>query len=61
MHVCTAATKLVLPDALSRQAVDGSYVLQKGKIHKVPADDGEALRSALMGIFEKRRARNFFL
>lgn len=45
----------------SRQAVDGSYVLQKGKIHKVPADDGEALRSALMGIFEKRRARNFFL
>lgn len=46
---------------LEFKAVDGSYVLQKGKIHKVPADDGEALRSALMGIFEKRRARNFFL
>ncbi|PNH05438.1 putative secretory pathway GDP dissociation inhibitor 1 [Tetrabaena socialis] len=43
------------------QAVDGSYVLQKGKVHKVPANDSEALRSPLMGLFEKRRARNFFL
>ncbi|KXZ54169.1 hypothetical protein GPECTOR_5g266 [Gonium pectorale] len=46
---------------LEFKAVDGSYVLQKGKIHKVPANDSEALKSALMGIFEKRRARNFFL
>lgn len=46
---------------LEFKAVDGSYVLSKGKIHKVPASDFEALQSALMGLFEKRRARNFFL
>lgn len=27
---------------------------------KVPADAGEALRSPLMGLFEKRRAKRFF-
>lgn len=46
---------------LEFKAVDGSYVLSKGKIHKVPASDMEALKSPLMGLFEKRRARNFFL
>ncbi|KAG8068680.1 hypothetical protein GUJ93_ZPchr0005g15155 [Zizania palustris] len=46
---------------LSFKAVDGSYVFSKGKIHKVPATDMEALKSPLMGIFEKRRARNFFI
>lgn len=46
---------------LEFKAVDGSYVLNKGKIYKVPATDMEALRSPLMGLFEKRRARNFFL
>mmetsp|Transcript_33812 Transcript_33812/g.61051 ORF Transcript_33812/g.61051 Transcript_33812/m.61051 type:complete len:446 (-) Transcript_33812:437-1774(-) len=46
---------------LEFKAVDGSFVLNKGKIHKVPATDMEALKSPLMGIFEKRRARNFFL
>jgi Rab GDP dissociation inhibitor len=46
---------------LEFKAVDGSYVLNKGKVHKVPATDFEALRSPLMGLFEKRRARNFFM
>ncbi|CAA7403704.1 unnamed protein product [Spirodela intermedia] len=46
---------------LSFKAVDGSYVFNKGKVHKVPATDMEALRSPLMGLFEKRRARNFFI
>ncbi|KAH9604261.1 hypothetical protein KSS87_004657 [Heliosperma pusillum] len=46
---------------LSFKAVDGSYVFNKGKIHKVPATDMEALKSPLMGLFEKRRARKFFL
>ncbi|GJN14430.1 hypothetical protein PR202_gb01256 [Eleusine coracana subsp. coracana] len=46
---------------LSFKAVDGSYVFSKGKIHKVPATDMEALKSPLMGLFEKRRARNFFI
>eukprot|EP00249_Psilotum_nudum_P015103 c25166_g1_i2 orf=810-2144(-) len=43
------------------KAVDGSYVYNKGKIHKVPATDIEALKSPLMGIFEKRRAGKFFI
>ncbi|KAH9312672.1 hypothetical protein KI387_027707, partial [Taxus chinensis] len=43
------------------KAVDGSYVYNKGKIQKVPATDMEALKSPLMGLFEKRRARKFFI
>ncbi|KAG5041078.1 hypothetical protein JHK85_013554 [Glycine max] len=43
------------------KAVDGSYVFNKGKVHKVPANDMEALKSPLMGLFEKRRARKFFI
>ncbi|KAF8402442.1 hypothetical protein HHK36_013398 [Tetracentron sinense] len=43
------------------KAVDGGYVFNKGKVHKVPATDMEALKSPLMGIFEKRRARKFFI
>jgi len=46
---------------LEFKAVDGSYVYVKGKVNKVPSNDYEALRSPLMGMFEKRRARNFFL
>lgn len=46
---------------LSFKAGDGSYVFNKGKVHKVPATDMEALKSPLMGLFEKRRARKFFI
>lgn len=46
---------------LEFKAVDGSFVLNKGRACKVPATDMEALRSPLMGLFEKRRARNFFI
>jgi Rab GDP dissociation inhibitor len=45
---------------LEFKAVDGSFVLSKGRIHKVPASDNEALKSPLMGMFEKIRARSFF-
>eukprot|EP00884_Botryococcus_braunii_P012359 jgi/Botrbrau1/21123/Bobra.0061s0018.1 len=45
---------------LEFKAVDGSYVLSKGRVEKVPATDMEALKSNLMGLFEKRRARSFF-
>lgn len=41
--------------------VDGSYVFKKPNIYKVPATDVEALKSPLMGIFEKRRCRKFLL
>ncbi|KAK3444352.1 hypothetical protein EUGRSUZ_A00408 [Eucalyptus grandis] len=43
------------------KAVDGSYVFSKGKVHKVPATDMEALQTPLMGMFQKRRARKFFI
>ncbi|KAL2922410.1 Guanosine nucleotide diphosphate dissociation inhibitor 2 [Bienertia sinuspersici] len=43
------------------KAVDGSFVFNKAKVHKVPATDMEALKSPLMGLFEKRRARKFFI
>ncbi|KAK9805668.1 hypothetical protein WJX72_010909 [[Myrmecia] bisecta] len=46
---------------LEFKAVDGSYVLNKGRVEKVPATDYEALKSPLMGLFEKRRARGFFI
>ena len=47
---------------LEFKAVDGSYIMHKDKkIYKVPANDVEALKSPLMGLFEKRRARSFFI
>lgn len=46
---------------LEFKAVDGSYVLNRNKVERVPATDFEALKSPLLGLFEKRRARNFFL
>jgi len=46
---------------LEFKCVDGSFVYRGGKVFKVPANDAEALKSSLMGIFEKRRARKFFL
>lgn len=43
------------------KVVEGSYVFKGGKLHKVPADEKEALASGLMGLFEKRRFRNFLV
>ncbi|AMD21899.1 HFR044Wp [Eremothecium sinecaudum] len=39
--------------------VSGSYVYNKGKVYKVPANEFEAISSPLMGIFEKRRMKKF--
>ena len=48
---------------LEFKQIAGSYVQQgngaKATVAKVPSDAGEALRSPLMGLFEKRRVRNF--
>jgi Rab GDP dissociation inhibitor len=48
---------------LEFRQIAGSYVQQssgvKATVAKVPSDAGEALRSPLMGLFEKRRARSF--
>ncbi|KYR02420.1 Rab GDP dissociation inhibitor alpha [Tieghemostelium lacteum] len=45
---------------LEFKVVDGSYVKQSNKIHKVPSTDTEALASPLMGFFEKFSAKKFF-
>jgi Rab GDP dissociation inhibitor len=46
---------------LEFKSVAGSYVYKGGKIYKVPATDTEALKSPLMGLLEKRRAKKFFV
>jgi Rab GDP dissociation inhibitor len=51
----------VLFGSLHTDAVCVLCVTFRGKVYKVPATDMEALRSPLMGLFEKRRARGFFL
>lgn len=65
--------KLLLKTNVSQylewKCIDGTFVYQwdksffgkgKGVIHKVPANDKEALSSDLMGLFEKNRCRKFF-
>jgi len=59
-------TKLLIHTDVTRylefKQIEGSYVYKKGgNVYKVPASDKEALASSLMGIFEKRRFRNFLL
>jgi Rab GDP dissociation inhibitor len=48
---------------LDFRQIAGSYVQQgsgpRATVAKVPSDAGEALRSSLMGLFEKRRAKRF--
>jgi RAB protein geranylgeranyltransferase component A len=45
---------------LEFKQIAGSFVYRDGRISKVPSTEMEALKSSLMGLFEKRRARNFF-
>ncbi|CAI2180138.1 14393_t:CDS:2 [Funneliformis geosporum] len=45
---------------LEFKQISGSFVYREGKISKVPASEMEAVRSPLMGLFEKRRAKKFF-
>ncbi|RIB26111.1 GDP dissociation inhibitor [Gigaspora rosea] len=45
---------------LELKQISGSYVYREGQISKVPASEIEALRSDLMGMFEKRSAKKFF-
>lgn len=44
---------------LEFKQIAGSYVYSSGRVSKVPANASEALSSPLMGIFEKRRMKNF--
>jgi Rab GDP dissociation inhibitor len=45
---------------LEFKQIAGSFVYRDGRISKVPSTEMEAVRSSLMGIFEKRRAKKFF-
>ena len=45
---------------LEFKQIAGSFVYRDGRISKVPSTEMEAVRSPLMGLFEKRRAKNFF-
>jgi Rab GDP dissociation inhibitor len=55
--------KLLLHTQVTRyldfKPIVGSYVYHNGKVHKVPATDSEAVKSSLMGLFEKRRCQKF--
>jgi Rab GDP dissociation inhibitor len=57
--------KLLIHTGVTRyiefKSIEGSYVYKDGKIHKVPSDEREVLASGLMGLFEKRRFRNFLI
>jgi Rab GDP dissociation inhibitor len=44
---------------LEFKSVAGSFVVQSGKVHKVPSTPSEALSSGLLGMFQKRRFRTF--
>lgn len=44
---------------LEFKQIAGSYVYRDGRIAKVPASAGEAVKSQLMGFFEKNRMRKF--
>jgi Rab GDP dissociation inhibitor len=59
---CGKLVKMLLHTKVTRylefKNVDGSYVFKGGKTYKVPATPEEALKSSLMGIFEKRKFRN---
>jgi len=46
---------------LEFKSVDGSYVMKSNKINKVPATEAEAVSSNLMGMFEKKRFRDFLM
>ena len=56
-------TKMLVHTDVTRymefKQISGSYVYRTGRVSKVPASEMEALRSPLLGLFEKRRAKNF--
>lgn len=61
--LCLTPIQVLLHTRVTRylefKSVTGSYVFNTGKVHKVPATPTEALNSGLMGMFQKRRFKNF--
>lgn len=62
---CGKLVKILLHTKVTRylefKNIDGSYVFKSGKTYKVPASAEEALKTSLMGIFEKRRFRQLLM
>lgn len=62
---CGKLVKMLLHTKVTRylefKNVDGSYVVKGGRSYKVPATGEEALRSSLMGMFEKRKFRKLLM
>ncbi|KAH9982353.1 rab GDP-dissociation inhibitor [Lactifluus volemus] len=57
-------TKILVHTDVTRylefKQIAASFVYRDGKISKVPSTEMEAVKSPLMGLFEKRRAKKFF-
>ncbi|CAG7847094.1 Probable secretory pathway GDP dissociation inhibitor 1 [Serendipita indica DSM 11827] len=57
-------TKILVHTNVTRylefKQIAGSFVYRDGRISKVPSTEMEAVKSPLMGLFEKRRAKQFF-
>jgi len=57
-------TKMLVHTDVTRylefKQIAGSFVYRDGRISKVPSTEMEAVKSPLMGLFEKRRAKKFF-
>ncbi|KAH6916875.1 rab GDP-dissociation inhibitor [Coprinopsis sp. MPI-PUGE-AT-0042] len=57
-------TKILVHTEVTRylefKQIAGSFVYRDGNISKVPSTEMEAVKSPLMGLFEKRRAKKFF-
>jgi len=62
---CGNLTKMLLHSKVTNylefKSIDGSYVVKGGKVHKVPSKPEEALRSSIIGLFEKRVFRKFLI
>lgn len=63
LMACGNLVKVLLHTKVTKylefKSVMGSFVVQSGKVHKVPSTPGEALSSGLLGLFQKRRFRTF--
>lgn len=60
---CGNLVKMLLHTKVTRylefRCVNGSFVFKDRKLHEVPMTTSAALHSSLMGIFQKRRYKNF--
>jgi len=63
LMACGNLVKVLLHTQVTKylefKSVTGSFVVQSGKVHKVPSTPAEALSSGLLGLFQKRRFRTF--